>query len=195
MDFNIADSFYKVNEIYSFTYNPEDKHQCFGDADRFRKCRDHFYQLLVGLTPNGIQYEAVIELSEPRKIQRGYPGSRYHIHGILKITHKKGIFYLLDQFQYTLSRTGDTDIDTCPDPLKWEQYMKKQSHIFGHRDVVLCSATDSLFKEIIDIPVNEADAHDGPSPIMGLEAPELPGSDSEHIISVKFNKKKRTFKK
>lgn len=134
--------FYKKDVMYSFTYNPSDKWQYFGESDRYAKCRAHFYSLLLPLSPNCIQYKMVMELSEPRKGNHGYSGPRYHIHGWFKFSHVKGIYWFLEQYLYTVSRTGLYDIDTVSDELHWNKYMTKQAHIYGKRNVSFMSSVE-----------------------------------------------------
>lgn len=141
--------FYKTGVDYAFTYNPEDKYQHFGHVDRFKKCRSHFYELLLPLSQNCITYEMVIELSEPNEGRHGYGGPRYHIHGVIRFKHRKGIYWFLEQYLYRISRTGLWKIVPIVDLVDWYSYMKKQSDIFGKRNVRFSSSED--IKDLIDV--------------------------------------------
>lgn len=137
--------YYQKDLYYSVTINPNDSHQYFGNPNRFDKFRHDMYEMLIGASPQGINYHFVIELSEPRQLKPGTDGPRYHLHGWIQFKHNEGIFNFLDHVMYHWSRYAYVDIDTIADMKKWELYMTKQSSVFGKRNILLSNITENLF--------------------------------------------------
>lgn len=122
--------FYETNKKYSITLNPQDKYQFFGKPDRFRRFRNHVYENLLHLDANEVDYELIIEISEPHEFKTvPYQGPRLHMHGVILFKNISSLGYFLTTGYTKIIKWSSIDIDTIGDMDKWISYCKKQ-HIF-----------------------------------------------------------------
>lgn len=125
------EQYYQKDKLYSVTLNPVDSSQFAGKSDRLDKFRKRMYNVLLECD---IQYDFIIELSEPRGMKvQGYLGPRLHLHGVIKFKNNKQIYKWLMNDYYKLTRISSIDIDTINDLQKWSNYCMKQKVIKRNR--------------------------------------------------------------
>lgn len=125
MDDKKLKPFYKTGTWYTFSFNPEDKYQYYGNPMRFQKFKDHYYEMLMKLKAD---YYIVVELSEPRgEFRQRCKGPRLHCHGALKFTNTKHILHFLMFILPTFLSHNTIEIDTIDSGIKWWNYMFKQN--------------------------------------------------------------------
>lgn len=122
--------FYQKNKWYSITINPNDKYQFHGTDDRIKRFRDFMYEQFLQLDAYKINYRFNMELSEPRSMPPGHSGPRLHVHGKIQFTSNYSINRFLTLFLYKVSRFASIDIDTIEHPEIWDDYCKKQQHLY-----------------------------------------------------------------
>lgn len=185
--------YYKVDHYYSVTINPNDQYQYFGSPDRFKKFRNTMYELLLGASPQGLNYHFIIELSEPREIKPGSEGPRYHLHGWIQFKHNEGIFNFLDHILYQWSRLSYVEIDTVSDLESWEKYKRKQSHIFNkNRNIILSNLDEDLLKNVFTESEDLGVRGDRKSPALSdSESLPIQGKGPKDKIHIKVTRKRK----
>lgn len=124
--------FYAVNNWYSVTLNPDDKHQFVGKADRVTSFKNFIYEnVCLILATNHIRYHFSIEISETKEGNYKKLGPRLHLHG--RIMFDKNLYikhFLVDILPQWL-RFSQIEIDTINDLWYWDNYCHKQQHIMA----------------------------------------------------------------
>lgn len=114
---------FKVGECYALTLTPEDKNQFFDNKERYRKFHNRIFNTMMDLE---IDYDLVIEITEPIGFKIWYEGPRLHCHGMIRFRTRKLLSKFLLHGHRSLCKLGGVDIDTVDDPEIWSTYCKKQ---------------------------------------------------------------------
>lgn len=121
-------NFYEINKWYSFTLNPQDKYQFFGNEYRFKRFRNIIYELFLVK----YHYGFIIEISEPRnQIPYQYKGPRLHIHGTIRFPTRATLERFLIIKMSQISKIGTMEIDTIGNIETWLDYIHKQNILMG----------------------------------------------------------------
>lgn len=120
--------FFELCTIYSITFNPQDKYQSFGRADRDVRLRNKLYEWALTLDKH-TKFCFHFELSEPKTIMAEKGGPRIHVHGTIEFKTREALKQFLMYKLYQLQHLGVVDIDTIADLAYWEKYCTKQKHI------------------------------------------------------------------
>lgn len=137
---------YTPGSFYSFSINPDDKHQFNGRLDRLKAFKQFMFQQSITWQEMGIAYKMCIEISDVWDILPLSLGTRCHTHGILYLKDAEATTNFLTHFTYLVSRYAYCNIDTIDDPEKWITYCEKQQPIIGKQ---VLSSNDNLFQECI----------------------------------------------
>ncbi len=117
-----------LGKSLSFTYNPSDDHQYFGQPGRLELFTDYHHKLFHATLSYFCDWELYPEYSfKPNSSDMKPTGPRLHYHGIIKFTD---LDPFLELFYTKLSRRGHFDIDTIEEGYDWiGKYCKKSCKI------------------------------------------------------------------
>lgn len=119
--------FYSIDTLYSITLNPCDTHQYILKSDRKTKIKTLYREILEVCN---CKYHLKLEFSEPRGMRtKDFFGPRLHFHGVIKFCNREQLHDFLFKVFYMLCKVGTVDIDSCPTPQDWYEYMYKQKII------------------------------------------------------------------
>ena len=119
--------FYQLDTLYSVTMNPCDMNQFILKPDRRAKIKAMYRSIME--TCN-CRYYLKLEFSEPRGMRtKDFFGPRLHFHGVIKFTNKEQLIMFMMETYHRLCKVGTFDIDTCPTPKEFYDYIHKQKLI------------------------------------------------------------------
>lgn len=125
--------FYKTNQWYAFSFNPEDKYQFYGKFDRFQKFKNHYFELLMKFKGD---YFLVTEVSEPRGKLIKSRGPRLHCHGVIRFSSNKHILHFLLLTLPLFCNHNTIELDTIDKGIDWYKYIMKQSLLPYDRKII-----------------------------------------------------------
>lgn len=128
MDKKLA-PYYKTHKWYAVSFNPDDSLQFFGKKDRFKRFRNKYYEMFLGLIQKGIHYRFFIEISEPRGTVN--TAGRLHLHGKVYFHSNRAIKWFLVHGLTEWTNHCRLDIDTIDDSDTWDKYISKQQTLFA----------------------------------------------------------------
>lgn len=108
-----------INTLYSFTLNPDDKHQYYGEPERLYKCMVFVKKLL---DKQSFEYHVWPEISTPKNSLKT---PRVHFHGFIKFINSMQIAKWYNQIHNQLAKVSYFDIDLANDPEIYHQYSQK----------------------------------------------------------------------
>lgn len=181
---------------YLFDISPSIQYQCM-DIDpvkRYKKFRSLIYEFFLPFKPNGIEYEAHIEVGDwlgEYADYNQYP--KLHVHCNIKMT-EKGVFnFLLNHLPRAL-QYGRVKLDVINDwPLR-EEYINKQSWLF--KSLGLDPIITNSFKKL-ESPLADSlgDSGDLQSPALSEnsfhESLPVQGKGPKDIFTVKVSRKRK----
>lgn len=111
---------------YTFTVNPDDKHQYVRRPCRIAMVTADVRELLYTTLGSDYEYELYTEVSKPEQSQEGKI-TRIHYHGIIRLTPFQCAEFYVDKMPY-LNMWCRIEVDTIKDINKWEEYICKDRH-------------------------------------------------------------------
>lgn len=142
-----------------FTLNicPDDKHQYFGSRTRHTQFKKYIHELsLETFRDSKIDYQLHYELSTPiGNFTPDYKGPRYHVHGIIRIRNKKGLFNWLNYVLPSLLKGNKIEVDTINEPQVWYEYCTKDQE---WQPLEPTSNYVNLWKELLINPSDPSEA-------------------------------------
>lgn len=110
------------NHYYTFTINPDDKHQYQNSPTRLAQVTQDVRDLLYKQLFNRYEYELYTEVSHPEKGQESHI-ARVHYHGWIKLLPEKRAGFYIEHF-HKLCAWSRIEIDTIKDS-SWLDYCTK----------------------------------------------------------------------
>lgn len=156
---------YNPGDLLTFTLNPNEHYQCFGQQNRFNNVRNRLNrEFMESMPADSIPYWAKLELSEPINEIKS-PGSRIHMHGFMLLKDAEAVFLFLQDIQCFLSQIGILKINHCRSQSQidgWVRYIEVQRPIFKNKCRLISSIMDSdfpksIFKNLTGSPSGETD--------------------------------------
>jgi len=112
---------------FSFTLNPNDKHQFFGRVARTGVATiSHRTNIAEHIRPYIQKLQLFPEYSFPLKSGKTTHGPRLHYHGTIVF---KNIIGFLESGYYQLTKWCNIDFDSIEDPSYWKSYCIKDQNV------------------------------------------------------------------
>lgn len=110
-------------EWYALTINPQDDYQYWNEnTDTRLKMFTDNIKIVMHRILQPCRYELYVEVS---------PVGRLHLHGKMRFNNKSTIIRWYISQIHKLGKVSHFEIDTIEDMKIWDEYIKKQYHIFN----------------------------------------------------------------
>lgn len=109
--------------MYAITINPNDDFQFWTDpeSERIKKATNHL-KYVIKHNPN-YDFHLVIDVSRIGRI---------HWHGTIRFKHLNHVRMFYTEFLHDFLSKHHLDMDTIKDPVVWNSYMYKTSHLWSN---------------------------------------------------------------
>lgn len=115
--------FMLVNDgVYEITFNPDDKHQYFGNDLRHIKSKEDVKELFDKLPVKYLLYQ---EISIQQHSNKSLSQNRLHYHGYIKVIDA---FTMALTGMYKMTRLGDYQLNPVRE--EWYSYCTKQDYLY-----------------------------------------------------------------
>lgn len=115
----------KKDTLYSFTLNPDDQHQYYGEADRLHKVLKYHTKLFQR---HCWEYELYPEISTPMDSKTK---PRIHFHGFIAFRNTQQLLKWYEVIHYDLGKFAYFDLDTVADVDYYYKYSIKNALLMG----------------------------------------------------------------
>lgn len=108
-----------IAKDYTFTVNPSDKHQFFGNLDRIKEATKHI-NVFLRCYPK-VRIYLALDMSRTGRI---------HWHGTIMFPTTESIRMFYEQYVHSMLETHQIEMDTIADTDKWNEYIHKVENLW-----------------------------------------------------------------